>query len=217
MSAATISIKPNNHRIYQCPQNKKEALLKKIIEQNSGVDIIIACSGDSEALEAKFQTQNIRVMQDRDLVKDKELRCDFLISYDMPIEAIVYEARVSKATNRAVMLLDESEQKKLHSIEMLLGRAIKQEKIEGFEYPQKVVSDRPVRKKLSKEEIQEIAKKRYEKSTQEQPTFDKPQFEKSKRDFKKDDKKDDKWAKKRKAPKVTGKKISIKARKPKEN
>ncbi|MEN4052336.1 MULTISPECIES: hypothetical protein [Sulfurimonas] len=219
MPAATISIKPNNHRIYQCPQDKKEDLLNKIIEENSNEDILVVCSAKPEALKAKLQNQNIRVIEDRGLVKNKDLKCDFLISYDMPIEAIVYMARVSKAIKRAVMLLDEREQKALHNIERLLGRAIKQEQVTGFEYPQKtsLSSDKPVRKKLSKDEIKEVAKKRYEKSTQEKPKFDKPQFEKPKREFQSDDKKDDKWAKKKKAPKVIGKKISIKARKPKED
>jgi hypothetical protein len=219
MPEITLSIKPNNHRIYQCPYDKKTELLNKIIQESSSKDILVVCSSEPQALKEKLQNQEIRVIEDRELVKDKELKCDFLISYDMPIEAIVYMARVSKALSSAVMLLDESEQKALHSIESLLGRAIKQERVEGFEYPQKEKKsfDTPVRKKLSKEEIQEIAKKRYEKSTQEQPAFEKPEFEKPKRDFKKDDKKDDKWAKKRKAPRTTGKKISIKARKPKED
>lgn len=244
MPADTISIKPNNHRIYQCPNDKKLELLNQIIDQNKNEDILVVCSIEPDILKEKLQNQNIKVIEDRDLVKDKDLKCDFLISYDMPIKAIVYMARVSKALKKAVMLLDESEQKTLHSIEALLGRAIKQEIIEGFEYPQKESknSDEFARKKLSKDEIREVAKKRYESSTQEKPKFDKP-----KRDFKSDDKKVDKWAKKKKAPnkflgkdengkakfsgksgernhrhdgtpreKLTGKKISIKARKPKD-
>jgi hypothetical protein len=224
MSVETIIVKPNNHRIYQCPNDKKEKLLNKIIEESHDEDILVVCSKSPEDLKSKLKNQNIRVIEDRELVKDKDLKCSFLISYDMPIEAIVYIARVSKALNKAVMLLDESEQKALHSIEMLLGRAIKQEKIEGFEYPQKAapLTKYPARKKLSKDEIKEVAKKRYESSTREEPKFDPEKVERSdakkpKRDFKGDGKKDDKWAKKRKAPRVTGKKISIKARKPKED
>jgi len=219
MPQITISIKPNNHRIYQCPYDKKEKLLNKIIQESSSKDILVVCSSEPQTLKAKLKNQDIRVIEDRELVKDKDLQCDFLISYDMPIEAIVYMARVSKALSGAVMLLDESEQKALHAIESLLGRAIKQERVEGFEYPQKEKKsvERPVRKKLSKEEIKEVAKKRYEKSTQEEVAFEKPQFEKPKREFKKESKKDDKWTKTKRAPKVTGKKISIKARKPKED
>ena len=224
MSTSTISIKPNNHIIYQCPSSKKEELLHKIIQENSNEDIVIVSSANVEDLRTKFQNDNIQVMEDRELVKEKDLQCAFIISYDMPIEAIVYIARVSKATQKAVMLLDQEEQKTLYKIEMLLGRAIKQKKIEGFEYPQKAekLPERPGRKKLSKEEIQEIAKKRYESSTREKPKFDEEKSprddsRKPKRDFKSDGKKDDKWAKKRPAPRTTGKKISIKARKEKEN
>ena len=224
MPASKISIKPNNHKIYQVPNAKKVELLNKVIADNSAEDIVVVCSKDPQALQEQLTNQEIRVVEDRELVKDKELTCDFLISYDMPIEAIVYVERVGRAKEKAVMLLDEQEQRVLYKIEMLLGRAIKQEKIEGFEYPQKVKneSDKPVRKKLTKEEIQEIAKKRYEKSTQEKPKFDKEisqrdDSKKPKRDFKSDGKKDDKWAKKKATPKTTGKKISIKARKVKED
>jgi len=224
MSATAITIKPNNHRIYQCPQDKKIELLKKIIEQNSSEDILVVCSSEVDSLKEKLSEQNIKVVEDREVVKDKTITSDFLISYDMPIEAIVYVERLGRARQKAIMLLDESEQKALHSIEMLLGRAIKQEKIEGFEYPQKAkpLAKRTVIKKLSAQEIKEVAKKRYESSTREKPTYDKENSDKDesrkpKRDFRDKPKKDDKYAKKRPAPKVTGKKISIKARKVKED
>lgn len=249
MPADTISIKPNNHRIYQCPNDKKIELLNKIIEENTDEDILVVCASEPEAIKEKLQNKDVKVIEDKELVKDKELTCDFLISYDMPIKAIVYMARVSKVTQKAVMLLDESEQKALHSIETLLGRAIKQDRIEGFEYPQKESNnaDEHKRKKLSKDEIKEVAKKRYESSTQQKPKFEKKEFDKPKRDFRNDDNKDDKWAKKKKSPnkflgkdengkaifsgksgernhrhdgtpreKLTGKKINIKARKPKD-
>ncbi|WP_434656875.1 hypothetical protein [Sulfurimonas sp. NW9] len=244
MPADTIAIKPNNHRIYPCPDDKKTELLNKIIEENKNEDILVVCASNSQALKEELDNKEIPVIEDKELVKNKNLTCGFLISYDMPIKAIVYIARVSKATHKAVMLLDESEQKALHAIENLLGRAIKQETVEGFAYPQKESkdSDEPKRKKLSKDEIREVAKKRYESSTQEKPKFDKP-----KGDFTKDDEKENKWAKKKKAPnkflgkdengkakfsgksgernhrydgkpreKLTGKKISIQARKPKD-
>ena len=224
MSASRVTIKPNNHRIYQAPHAKKVELLKKIIEQNSSEDILVVCSSEVDSLKEKLSDENITIVEDRELVKDKTITSDFLISYDMPIEAIVYVERLGRAKEKAVMLLDESEQKALHSIEMLLGRAIKQEVIEGFEYPQKAkpLTKNPARKKLTKEEIQEIAKKRYENSTRPREDFDAEKSDneesrKPKRDFRDKPKKDDKYAKKRPAPKVTGKKISIKARKVKED
>lgn len=147
-------------------------------------------------------------MEDRDLVKDKELQYDLLISYDIPIKAIVYMARISKATDKAYLLLDKSEQNKLYDIEMLLGRAIKQEKVDGFEYPviEKKYNDKPAYKKMSKDEIKDEAKKRYEAKTQDAPKKD---YDKPKKDFKSSD---DKWAKKKKAPnKFLGKDDSGKA------
>jgi len=219
LSSANITIKPNNHRIYQCPTEKKTALLNKIIQENAGEDIIVVCSRDAQKIKEGLDNQDIRVLEDKDFVQNKELQCAFLISYDMPIKDIVYMARVAKATQKAVMLLDESEQKELHAIESLLGRAVKQESIEGFAYD---VVEKPKaaeygRKKLSKEEIKEIAKKRYETSTQEKPKYDESKHERPKKEFKNEKPKDKKFGPKKRAPRTTGKKISIKARKPKED
>ena len=248
MSTNAITIKPNNHRIFQCPNEKKIELLNDIIEQDKKLDILVVTSGDAASIKDKLEDKTIRVIEDRDLVKDKELTCQYLISFDLPIKAIVYMARVSKATQQAIILLDGSEQKELYPIEMLLGRAIKQEVVEGFEYPKKEVQEEPAYKgkKLTKDEITEIAKKRHEDATFIKPAYVKPKFDKPKKEG------DDKWAKKKKAPnkflgkddngkaifsgksgdrnhrydgtpkerydapKKIGKKISIKARKPKE-
>ena len=237
----TLSIKPNNHRIYQCPQDKKIELLNKIIADNAGVDIIVVTANDADIIKNSLENQDIRVFEDKELVKNKELKSAIVIGFDMPIKDIVYIARASRATEKSFMLLDESEQNELHFIERLLGRAIKQEKVEGFEYivVKKEIQTKP-KKPLSKDDIKEVAKKRYEKSTKEpKKSYDKPK------------KKDDRWAKKKKAPnkflgkdengkaifsgktgdrnhrydgtprdkydapKVTGKKINIKALKPK--
>ncbi len=257
MSANEITIKAGNHRIYQCPNDKKIALINKTIEENKKLDIVVVCSSDVAALRESLDSKDIRVVEDRELVKDKELRCEFLIGYDMPIKAIVYMARVSRASQKAVMLLNESEQRLLHSIETLLGRAIKQEAIEGFMYevPEKKEEDPNRRKALTKDQITEIARKRHEDATVDKPKqeySDKPKRDfKDKGDFKKGSS-DDRWAKKKKepnkylgkdengkaifsgksgdrnhrhdgtpnnrfdAPKAGGKRISIKARKPKD-
>jgi len=201
----TLTIKPNNHRIYQCPHDKKIELLNKIIADNTGVEIIVTTANDAKVIQEKIENKNIKIFEDKELVKDKELRSAIVIGFDIPIKDIVYIARASRATEKSFMLLDESEQNELHFIERILGRAIKQEKVEGFEYlvVEKEI-DPKAKKPLSKDDIKEVAKKRYEQSTQEpKKAYDKP-----KGDFKKDDKfkkndkfkKDDKWAKKKKAP-----------------
>ena len=218
MSSNTITIKPNNHRIYQCQNKKKIELLNKLIEESSSEDIIVVCSGDAQKIKEGLDNKNINVLEDREFVQDKEVQCEFLISYDMPIKDIVYIARVAKATQKAVMLLDESEQKELHAIETLLGRAIKQESLEGFAYEVAEKKPKePARKKLSKDEIKEIAKKRYETSTQEKPKYDESKPERPKKEFKNEKPKDKKFGAKKRAPRTTGKKISIKARKSKED
>jgi len=203
MSATNITIKPNNHRAHPCPTEKKIELLNKLIEQNSKLEIVIACSQDAQKIQDALENKTIKVIEDKELVSSSELSYEMLISYDLPIKAIVYMARVAKATNKAIILIDSSEQKALYPIEMLLGRAIKQEVLEGFEYPTVApLSDKFAPKRMSKEKIKEVAKKRYEDKTQEKKPSDKP-----KREYKKDDKKDfkksdssDKWAKKKKEP-----------------
>jgi len=258
MSSNEITIKAGNQRIYQCQNDKKIALINKIIAENEKLDILVVCSSDVAALRESLDSKEVRVVEDRELVKDKEMKCEFLIGYDMPIKAIVYMARVSRASQKAVMLLNETEQRLLHSIETLLGRAIKQEAIEGFMYevPVKKEEDPRKRKPLTKDQITEIARKRHEDATVEKPKRE--YSDKPKREYKKDGKdfkcsSDDRWAKKKKeankflgkdengkaifsgksgdrnhsydgtprnkydAPKAGGKRITIKARKPKED
>ena len=249
MSSNSITIKPNNHRIYQCPTEKKIELLNKLISENEKADILVVCSKEPQAIIDALENKNIKVIEDRELIKLSELSCEMLISYDLPIKAIVYMARVTKATASAILMLDQSEQKELYHTEMLLGRAIKQEVIEGFEYfvPEKAPESERGPRKMTKDQIKEVAKKRYDEKTQE------PE---EKKEFKKNFNKSDsagKWDKKKKeenkflgydengkakfsgksgdrnhrhdgtpkdrynAPKNVGRKINIKARKPSED
>ena len=213
MSSNSITIKPNNHRVYQCPTEKKIELLNKIISENEKADILVVCSREPQTIIDALDNKDIKVIEDRELIKQPELSCEMLISYDLPIKAIVYMARVVKATANAILMLDSSEQKELYHTEMLLGRAIKQEVIEGFEYPvaeRKPESERPVRK-MTKDQIKEVAKKRYDEKTQEpkekkeyKPKRDYGDEEKKsyskdgkKKDFKKSDS-SGKWDKKKK-------------------
>ena len=212
MSSNPITIKPNNHRVYQCPTDKKVELLNQIITENEKLDIVVACSKDVEIIKDMVQNPKVKVIEDRELIKDKELTCEMLISFDMPIKAIVYMARVAKATQKAVFLVDVSEQKGLHDIEMLLGRAIKQDIISGFEYPivEKKEIDGP--RRMTQDQIKEEAKKRYDKVTAEPKETeykpkrdygdeDKKSYDKDgkKKDFRKSDS-DGKWDKKKKEP-----------------
>jgi len=188
MSSNSITIKPNNHRVYQCPTEKKVELLNKIISENAKTDILVVCSKEPQAIIDALDNRDVKVIEDRELIKQPELKCEMLISYDLPIKAIVYMARAAKATSSAILMLDTSEQKELYHTEMLLGRAIKQEVIEGFEYAvveKAPESERPARK-MTKDQIKEVAKKRYDEKTQEPK--EKKEY-KPKRDYGDEDKK----------------------------
>jgi len=196
MPSTTITIKPNNHRIHPCANDKKIELLNLLLSQNSSSDTIVVTSADPKVIKELLQDDSAVVMSDKEFITSKELTCELVISFDVPDKAIIYSARVAKATDRALLLLDKSEQKKIHPIETLLGRAIKQEVIEGFEYFVEVKEEdlNPVRK-MTKVQIKEEAKKRYDKVTgepkpkREYNSDDKKSFDKPKRDYKSDDRK----------------------------
>jgi hypothetical protein len=230
MSSTQPTIKPNNHRVHPCPNDKKLSLVNKLISDNRESKIIVVTSIDAKSVEDYLQNENsqalenVQVLDDKTLIKDENLTCDLLISLDVPGKAIIYIARLSHTTSRALLLINETEQKLLYPIETLLGRVIKQDIIEGFEY---VVIEKPetdskyAPKKMTQSQIKEEAKKRYDKETGEpkpkrEYSDDKKDFKKDfkrddKKDFKRDDKKDfkkdfnksdkdDKWAKKKKEP-----------------
>jgi len=224
MSSTQPTIKPNNHRVLPCPNDKKLSLVNKLISDNRESKIIVVTSTDAKSVEDFLQNENsqalenVQVLDDRTLIKDESLTCDLLISLDVPGKAVIYMARLSHTTAKALLLINETEQKLLYPIETLLGRVIKQDIIEGFEYEVKEVPYKDPRapKKMTQSQIKEEAKKRYDKVTGEpkpkrEYSDDKKDF---KKDFKRDDKKDfkkdfnksgdsdkaDRWAKKEKAP-----------------
>ena len=191
MSETKPSIKPNNHKVHPCANERKIPLIKAIISKNEDKEIIITTSGDTTELKSEISAKNVRIFTDKELVKDENLSCEMLISYDLPKKAIIYMAKLSHTTSQALLILNKSEQNLLYSIETLLGRVIKQEIIEGYEEPKPEQADekKPYIKKMTKDQIKEEAKKRYEDSTQEKPKkeySDKP--------------KDERWEKKKKEP-----------------
>lgn len=208
MSSTAITIKPQKHRVHPCPHEKKIGLLNLLVTQNANLKTIVVTSADPDIIKSKLDNDNIVVLGDEEFIKS-DLTCEFLISYDLPQKAVIYMARLAKATQKAAILLAEDEQNLLYPIETLLGRVIKQEAVSGFEYEVIVKpeeSSRPAPKKMSKEQIKEVAKKQYEKSTQEDKPksdskpYDKKSYDKKPYDKKKsfDKPKDDKWAKKKK-------------------
>jgi len=181
------SIKPTNHRVHPCPNDKKISLLKQLITENKDSNIIVVSSQDASSIKESLKdVSDVKVLSDDELFKDVSIKCDLLISLDLPQKALFYIQRLSHTTSKAVLILNESEQKLLYPIETLLGRVIKQEIVEGFEYAKKEVKEikpKPKQKQMSKQDIKDVAKKRYDEgtrdSTEPKKEFKKPQGDKN--------------------------------------
>ena len=127
------TIKRQNHRIHPCNTEQKNALIQFLIQQHNGKNILIVTSNEVEGLADLANTKNITLLSDAELAKSPDLRCDVLISYDLPEKAILYMSRFARAGEYALILLDTEDQKRLYPIELLNGRTIVQEVIKGFE------------------------------------------------------------------------------------
>ncbi|MDD3059387.1 MAG: hypothetical protein PHW94_00415 [Sulfurimonas sp.] len=183
MPANSISIKANNHRIYQCFEHKKKQLLSEVMEENAGADILIITSKNAGKLKEHINNPQIRVMSDEELSEMPQTKCEVLINFDLPQSAQSYFDRVSKATVKAVTIVDIAEQKLLYPIETVIGRVIKQEIRPGYGY----VTKKDIANAKLKEELKAMRQKEKEKKELPPKRDFKPKREdgdKPKRDFK---------------------------------
>lgn len=200
MSTTEISVKHNNHRVHPCPSEKKLELLNLLIAKNSKMKITVVTANSLELLKNSISNKNITIVDDNELIKSNNQMSELLISYDLPDKAIIYMARLSKATNMALILLDSSEQKELYPIETLMGRVIKQEAISGFEYHdvQKIKIAQPAKKPKKEYKFNTDAseKPKYDGLKRDDFKSDKKSYDKTKKsDFKSDKKPYDKTKK----------------------
>jgi hypothetical protein len=206
------------------------------------MEILVVRANSLDVIKEAVTADNVTILSDDEL-KDSTKTYELLISYDLPATPTLYINRLFCATEMALILLDVNEQKKLYPIETVLKRVIKQEIIEGFEYEEikkmKIAKEKPVREYEFKKEYDDKPKREYDKSKKS----DKPRKsddEKAKQWEKKDKSKNKFLGKdengkgifsgksgernhrhdgtpkeKYGAPKKVGRKIEIKARKPK--
>lgn len=127
-----LLVKRQNHRLHPCPTPRKNALLAHLITRYNNKSVLILTKGNTEAI-ALPETKNITCLSDEQLSQSGDRTYDILISFDLPEKALVYLARLGKATEYALILSDAEDEKMLYGIETLLGRTIIQEVIEGFE------------------------------------------------------------------------------------
>lgn len=149
-------IKHNKHTIYPCPQNKKEELLNILLEKHNDITIAVVNS--------KFTQENSRdntdfLSYEEFINTDKEYK--LIINFDLLKDTQYLEA-LEKATDSFVALVNEKEQQELYAIEVVLKRAIRQEKIEGFEYKEVILEKKKALfvKKLKEENQKKDAPKK---------------------------------------------------------
>lgn len=242
MSAKQITIKHNKHYVHPCPTEKKLSLLNQLISKYSDMEILVVRANSLDVIKEAVTADNVTILSDDEL-KDSTKTYELLISYDLPATPTLYINRLFCATEMALILLDVNEQKKLYPIETVLKRVIKQEIIEGFEYEEikkmKIAKEKPVREYEFKKEYADKPEREYDKSKKSDKPI-KSDDEKAKQWEKKDKSKNKFLGKdengkgifsgksgernhrhdgtpkeKYGAPKKVGRKIEIKARKPK--
>ena len=197
MPTSQITIKHNKHRVHPCPSDKKISLLDLLIEQNSDLEILIVTTQNNDSLKKALNNENIKILSDAELSKMPDLKCELLISYDLPSDALTYLSRVAKATDGAVILLDINEQKGLYPIETLLKRVIRQESVAGFGYEEQKmkIAQKPSKKREYALNSEAGKKPKYEKKGSNRPKHNRP-----KKDEESKDKKFNKFAKSDKKP-----------------
>lgn len=191
MPTSKITIKHNKHLVHPCPQDKKLQLLKKLVEKNSNLDIIIVSNKNLEALK-EVVGDNILLTDDKGLLESDKATCELMISYDLPVLVKDYMLRLARATKEAIILLDKDEQKDLYPIETVLKRAIRQEVVEGFEYEKKEEKEAYDKPKFDKQKRDNNSSQRksFDKPRRDdKKSYDKPNYDKSRKDDKKYDKK----------------------------
>lgn len=231
MSISTPTLKRHNHRVHPCKIEKKDELLDLLLTKNSDKKIFVITS-DKSSLSSN--QDNVTFVCDKELDENSELRCDLLISYDLPQDATTYMARTTRTNSHAIILLDSTQEKLLHPIEILNGRTIMQEPIDGFS--EEIVQKQSQPKK--KEPQARVEKREFKPRDDKKEFRPKKKFDDSKGEKKPWDKKDKKENKylgkdengkaifsgksgdrnhrydgtpKSKPPKLTGKKINIKS------
>lgn len=126
MNIPPVALKRKNHRLLLCTDAKKKDLLAKLIFENEGKRIAVAVYDDTEKV---YIPEDVTLLMDGDPC---EAKFDLLINYDLPADPAFYFARLTLTEETALTLMGESDQPHLLAIETLLGRAISQERPEGY-------------------------------------------------------------------------------------
>ena len=140
MSETKISIKRHNHRVHTCQTAQKQDLLKHLTTLHEGKSILIISSANKKT--TIIEDKNLTLCDDAGLKNLEQKSFDIVISFDLPTNAADYFERVPFAKEMALLLVDEKEETALYQIELLLGKVISREAIDGFgESVEKILKD----------------------------------------------------------------------------
>ena len=159
MSVDTIHIKRHNHRVHPCDRSQKLELLKHLIALHEDKEIVIIASQDISALEEQLDADNITLTDDSQILENPKVKCDMIISIDLPTEPQNYLKRLNQTQTFALLLADDKDQQDLYKVETLMGRTLTKELITDFE-PASYLKDREAAKELK--ERQEYNRKNQE-------------------------------------------------------
>ena len=129
MAHSPVPFKRGNHRLLLCEASRKDALLAHLIETHSDKRIVVVTSGSAAAITVP---ESVTLLNDENVSENATASFDLLISYDLPETPQHYLERLALAEETALALLGETDGRNLLGIERLLGRAIPQERPEGF-------------------------------------------------------------------------------------
>ena len=175
MSKTAISVKRHNHRIYHCDTERKQELLKHLVDQYKDKSVLII--SDANTTTTDLEDKELTLSDDDGLSQMSKRKWDVLISFDLPSDPKVYINRASHAKIMALVIADEQDQLSLYPIETLLGKTISKETIPGFE-PTVVEQPRRVyayQKPVDPDTVEEVPEPK-EKSTYDKGS--KPPYEK---------------------------------------
>ena len=129
MPIPPVALKRRNHRLLLCDQTKKPALLAHLIETHRDKRIAVVTAGEADTVTVP---DGIVLLTDSALPGKDEASFDLVISYDLPQQPQRYLDRLALCDDLALTLLGEGDREHLLAVETLLGRAVSQERPEGF-------------------------------------------------------------------------------------
>jgi len=149
----TNSVKRHNHKVHVCEASRKQALLKHLTSFYEGKKILVLSKANTSTTEIK--DKNLTLSNDAGLSELKEGSFDVLISFDLPSDAETYMKRLAYTSTIALILVSDKEESQLYPIDMLLGKNLPREAVQGFEVLKSTKTKNPPHRPTKAQQAQE--------------------------------------------------------------